>query len=62
MDASSQLLSLGRSHVELDVRCLLDGLVRDAARPAAARRGGVPPGAGWNLPAVCRRRTHAATL
>lgn len=25
MDALSQLLSLGRSHVELDVRCLLDG-------------------------------------
>jgi AraC family transcriptional regulator, activator of mtrCDE len=37
MDALSQLLSLGRSHVELDVRCLLDG-------PFAMPHDPLPPG------------------
>ncbi|KWE34857.1 cupin domain-containing protein [Burkholderia territorii] len=37
MDALSQLLSLGRSHVELDVRCLLDG-------PFAMPHDALPPG------------------
>ncbi|RQR67291.1 AraC family transcriptional regulator [Burkholderia sp. Bp9126] len=37
MDALSQLLLLGRSHVELDVRCLLDG-------PFAMAHDALPPG------------------
>ncbi|WP_175923062.1 cupin domain-containing protein [Burkholderia latens] len=37
MDPLSQLLSLGRSHVELDVRCLLDG-------PFAIPHDALPPG------------------
>nr|WP_057926190.1 AraC family transcriptional regulator [Burkholderia ambifaria] len=39
MDALSQLLSLGRSHVELDVRCLLDGpfaMPHDPLQPGEA--------------------------
>ncbi|AIO42497.1 AraC family transcriptional regulator [Burkholderia sp. AU19243] len=53
MDALSQLLSLGRSHVELDVRCLLDG-------PFAMPHGGLPPGeAAFHLllAGTCRLRT-----
>ncbi|MGK8205123.1 cupin domain-containing protein [Burkholderia cenocepacia] len=53
MDALSQLLSLGRSHVELDVRCLLDGAF---AMPHAP----LPPGeAAFHLllAGSCRLRT-----
>ncbi|KER67220.1 AraC family transcriptional regulator [Burkholderia cepacia] len=53
MDALSQLLSLGRSHVELDVRCLLDG-------PFAMLHDPLPPGeAAFHLvlAGTCRLRT-----
>ena len=53
MDALSQLLSLGRSHVELDVRCLLDG-------PFAMPHDPLPPGeAAFHLvlAGTCRMRT-----
>ncbi|RXV72947.1 AraC family transcriptional regulator [Burkholderia stabilis] len=53
MDALSQLLSLGRSHVELDVRCLLDG-------PFAMPHDPLPPGeAAFHLvlAGTCRLRT-----
>lgn len=53
MDALSQLLSLGRSHVELDVRCLLDGLFAMPHDP-------LPPGeAAFHLvlAGTCRMRT-----
>ncbi|RQS00580.1 AraC family transcriptional regulator [Burkholderia sp. Bp8994] len=53
MDALSQLLSLGRSHVELDVRCLLDG-------PFAMPHDPLPPGeAAFHLllSGTCRLRT-----
>ncbi|MCA8301537.1 AraC family transcriptional regulator [Burkholderia seminalis] len=53
MDALSQLLSLGRSHVELDVRCLLDG-------PFAMPHDPLPPGeAAFHLvlTGTCRLRT-----
>ncbi|WP_269505351.1 cupin domain-containing protein [Burkholderia sp. IMCC1007] len=53
MDALSQLLSLGRSHVELDVRCLLDG-------PFAIPHDPLPPGeAAFHLvlAGTCRIRT-----
>ncbi|HKT66456.1 cupin domain-containing protein [Burkholderia sp. 22313] len=55
MDALSQLLSLGRSHVELDVRCLLDG-------PFAMPHDPLPPGeAAFHLllAGSCRLRTAA---
>ncbi|MCA7952539.1 AraC family transcriptional regulator [Burkholderia seminalis] len=53
MDALSQLLSLGRSRVELDVRCLLDG-------PFAMPHDPLPPGeAAFHLvlTGTCRLRT-----
>ncbi|KUY86012.1 AraC family transcriptional regulator [Burkholderia sp. RF4-BP95] len=53
MDALSQLLSLGRSHVELDVRCLLDG-------PFAMPHDPLPPGeAAFHLllSGTCQLRT-----
>lgn len=53
MDALSQLLSLGRSHVELDVRCLLDG-------PFAMPHDPLPSGeAAFHLvlAGTCRLRT-----
>jgi len=53
MDALSQLLSLGRSHVELDVRCLLDG-------PFAMPHDPSPPGEAvfhLLLAGTCRLRT-----
>ncbi|RQS67977.1 AraC family transcriptional regulator [Burkholderia sp. Bp8963] len=53
MDALSQLLLLGHSHVELDVRCLLDG-------PFAIAHGALPPGeAAFHLllAGQCRLRT-----
>ncbi|RQT55839.1 cupin domain-containing protein [Burkholderia cepacia] len=53
MDALSQLLSLGRSHVELDVRCLLGG-------PFAMPHDPLPPGeAAFHLvlAGTCRLRT-----
>lgn len=53
MDALSQLLLLGRSHVELDVRCLLDG-------PFAMPYDPLPPGeAAFHLllSGTCRLRT-----
>lgn len=53
MDALSQLLSLGRSRVELDVRCLLDG-------PFAMPHDPLPPGeAAFHLllAGTCRLRT-----
>jgi AraC family transcriptional activator of mtrCDE len=53
MDALSQLLLLGRSHVELDVRCLLDG-------PFAMPHDPLPPGeAAFHLllSGTCRLRT-----
>ncbi|RAA93898.1 cupin domain-containing protein, partial [Burkholderia multivorans] len=53
MDALSQLLLLGRSHVELDLRCLLDGAF---AMPHAP----LPPGeAAFHLVLAgsCRLRT-----
>ncbi|VWB28426.1 AraC family transcriptional regulator [Burkholderia lata] len=53
MDALSQLLSLGRSHVELDVRCLLDG-------PFAMPHDPLPSGeAAFHLvlAGTCRMRT-----
>ncbi|MGU7782352.1 cupin domain-containing protein [Burkholderia sp. PU8-34] len=53
MDALSQLLLLGRSHVELDVRCLLDG-------PFAIAHDALPPGeAAFHLllAGQCRLRT-----
>ncbi|WP_175901823.1 cupin domain-containing protein [Burkholderia seminalis] len=53
MDALSQLLSLGRSRVELDVRCLLDG-------PFAMPHDPLPPGeAAFHLVLTgrCRLRT-----
>lgn len=53
MDALSQLMSLGRSHVELDVRCLLDG-------PFAMPHDPLPSGeAAFHLvlAGTCRLRT-----
>jgi len=53
MDALSQLLSLGRSHVELDVRCLLDG-------PFTMPHDPSPPGEAvfhLLLAGTCRLRT-----
>ncbi|RQT21849.1 cupin domain-containing protein, partial [Burkholderia cepacia] len=54
MDALSQLLSLGRSHVELDVRCLLGG-------PFAMPHDPLPPGeAAFHLVLAGTCRLHTA--
>ncbi|MBN3818906.1 AraC family transcriptional regulator, partial [Paraburkholderia sp. Se-20369] len=53
MDALSRLLLLGRSHVELDVRCLLDG-------PFAMAHDALPPGeAAFHLLLAGRCRLRA---